>query len=668
MDHGSRVMKYIFCLLFFAVTLAAQVYSPKLLREGQPDSSDLKKFVQTIYEHADAQTPRAKAEAIWRFFLTDGRFVKPGYFYHIAGWAYEEPYGEVLDPIKLLNSYGFGLCYHLAPLLQSVFEAGGFEDARTWFLTGHTVTEVFYDGKYHYFDSDMMGYNVVGEESFRGERVASVRDLEQHPNIILGKLLASNETRPGTVDNPWYPADVRAKAMGDLAGLFSSSEDNYLYSGTRYAAGHSMDFVLRPGETLIRYFAPEEPGLFYLPYKFDGHKWTEFPQEISQYNIRTEDGPRSQKDNRSWATGRIEYNPPTAVTQDQAVTVIHMPSPYVIIDGRFSMTADMDSADASLRFETSTDGIAWQQAGELRGPHHGTWATEPAVLAKTEHGRLTAVSGSYGYDVKITKAGAAVDVRALHLVSRIQLNPRTLPYLQSGENQFVYSSGAPVRRVEIATPLEHAPVHDLQFINEGGQSLLRPMPGKSGEVVYTLEANGGPLAGFDIGARFLDLRNNLAPDKLTAETRHTSIVTEKGQAGVSWSMNIDGPFQELWQFPQRLNWRDGDSINRVLAWPEVFRQVRHLPPGTKRVYVKFVSSGPALDDIRLAIFETGKIPDGSIKITQVWREGGSRREHAEMLDGKLTESRFKITAGAAVQNEAIIMTAMPGPTSPSALR
>jgi hypothetical protein len=36
---------------------------------------------------------RVTAEAIWRFFLTDGRFVKPGMIYHIAGWAYEEPAG-----------------------------------------------------------------------------------------------------------------------------------------------------------------------------------------------------------------------------------------------------------------------------------------------------------------------------------------------------------------------------------------------------------------------------------------------------------------------------------------------------------------------------------------------------------------------------------------------
>jgi hypothetical protein len=647
-----------FCLWIFVTTLSAQVYSPKLLRERQPDSSNLKKFVQAIYGHADAQTPREKAEAIWRFFLTDGRFVKPGYFYHIAGWAYEEPSGEVLDPVKLMNSYGFGLCYHLAPLLESVFEAGGFEDARTWFLTGHTVTEVFYDGKYHYFDADMMGYNVIGEGAFRSERVASVRDLEQDPNIILEKLQAPDKVRPETVDSPWYPADVREKAMADLAGLFSSSKDNYLYPGTRYTLDHSMDFVLRPGETLIRYFAPEEPGLFYLPYKFDGQGWTEFPQAVSQYHIRTEDGPHSQKDDRSWATGRIEYNPPALVDHD--VVVIRMPSPYVIIDAKFSMIAEIQSADASLRFETSTDGgITWKEAGELKGLHHGKWSTEPAVIARSEHGRLTAVSGSYGYEIRITRTGrSAARLHALRLVSRIQLNPRTLPYLQTGENQFVYSSAAPERRVEIPAPLEHAPVHNLEFIDEAGQGLLRPVPNQTGEAIYTLEADGDQLTGFEAGARILDLRDGLAPDKLTAETRHTAVVTQKGEVVLSCSTTPKGPFHELWRYPENLKWRDGDAIDRLLLWPEVFRQVRTLPPGTRRVYVKFLSSGPALDHVRLAVYATAPPPNGSLKITQIWREGSTRREHVELVNAKSVERRFKIAAGTGIKNEAVIMTAV----------
>src|SRR5665213_789809 len=93
-------------LVYFGCRCEAQVYSPVVLKAGQIDSTSLKTLTEGIYLQAGAKTKREKAEAIWRFFLTDGRFVKPGFWYHIAGWAYEEPLGEVLDPIKLLNSYG----------------------------------------------------------------------------------------------------------------------------------------------------------------------------------------------------------------------------------------------------------------------------------------------------------------------------------------------------------------------------------------------------------------------------------------------------------------------------------------------------------------------------------------------------------------------------------
>ncbi len=642
-------------LLVIAVTASAQVYSPKLLRQGQPDSTDLKKFAVGIYAEAGAHTPREKAEAIWRFFLTDGRFVKPGFWYHIAGWTYEEPAGEVLDPMKLLNSYGFGLCYHIAPLLEAVFEAGGFDDARCWFLTGHTVAEVFYDGSYHYFDSDMMGYNVAGGGSFRGKRVVSVRDLERDGNIILGKLAGPGEVKPGVVDAPWYPADVRAQAMGDLARLFTTADDNYLYPYTRYSTGHSMDFVLRPGEKLIRFFAPEQPGLFYLPYKFDGKHWTEFPQEFAEYHIRTADGPRSQKDSRSWATGRIEYTPP--LVADGRVLVIDMPSPYVIIDARFLINAELPE-NSSLRVETSIDGGRnWTLGGELKGPRQGDLSMEPAVLVKSAHGRLTAVSGSYGYQVRITKTGAAAHINSLRLVSRIQLNPRALPAVESGENQFVYSAAAPVERIAVAAPLDRSPARNFHVVNQNGQAFLLPAAGKTGEAVYVLEANGRSLAGFDAGARFLDLRDGLAPDKLTAETRHVGINSASGEASVEWSLSPDGPFRRLWHYPQTLQWRDGDEISRLLLWPEVFQHVGDLPADTKRVYVKFQSSGPALDKIRLAVYAKEPPPAGVIKLTQVWLENGVRREHAEQFDAATRDRTFTIRAGPQVRNQAVILAA-----------
>jgi hypothetical protein len=148
----------------------------------------------------------------------------------------------------------------------------------------------------------------------------------------------------------------------------------------------------------------------------------------------------------------------------------------------------------------------------------------------------------------------------------------------------------------------------------------------------------------------------LAPNKLTAETRHTDITTGDGPASLSWALSPKGPFHEIWRSPDRLSWRDGQPVDRLLRWPEVFRTFHDLPAGTKRVYVRLSSAGPAIDNVRLAIYVAGPQPSGHLKIVQKWREAGVRREHVEQVDGWAMQHVFTIRAGGAVTNESITLS------------
>jgi hypothetical protein len=631
----------------FAVIASAQVYSPKVLVKGQPDPSDLRLLATGIYAQAHARTPRERAEAIWRFFLTDGRFVKPGFWYHIAGWAYEEPTGEVLDPLKLLNSYGFGLCYHIAPVLEAVWKAGGFEDARVWFLTGHTVAEVYYEGAYHYYDSDMMGYNTVGRGSPKQSPVASVHQIEQDGNIILSKLKGPKEADPTTVEAPWYPADVREAAIDGLAELFTTTSDNWLFPFERAPQGHSMTFELRPGERLIRYFEPESAGAYYLPYKATGRAWEEFPQEIAQYQIKTPDGPRSQKDNRLWATGLLEYNVPIA---GEATQVFKVHTPYVIVDARFEFDAVLTAENQTLRVETSTDdGRTWSLAGTLHGPHRGSWPIEPEVLTRSEHGRRTAVSGAYNYQVKVTKAGG-VELRSGVLRTRLQLNPRTLPVLAAGPNDLVYTAGPPVVRREVSN--EPYRITNARYVSDGAQGYWIPASEKGGRLIFRVT---GPLTGIDAGARFLDLSSGLAPDKFTAEVRKVdAIPSTHAAASVAWSKSADGPFQTLWEYDPHLKWKDGVAIDRTLRWPEVDRHA--LVSGSSEIYVRYQIRDLAVDSFRLAGEKPGNQKSSALEVTHVWKEDGVEKTHTERIAAGADSHPYSINipSGAKVVNHAVI--------------
>jgi hypothetical protein len=654
------------CGLVAAAGLAApclpQVLSPKVLRSGQPDASDLKAFAQGICARAGARTTRERAEAIWRYFLTDGRFVAPGFWYHIAGWAYEEPRGEVLDPIKLLNSYGFGLCYQVAPLLEAVWEAAGFEDARVWFLTGHTVAEVYYEGAYHHFDSDMMGYTTVGRVPPGRGVVASVAQLELDPGILLGKLKTPREADTQLVADPWYPADVRAGAIGDLSALFTTKDDNHLFPYSRAPRGHAMEFALRPGEKLIRYFAPERPDLFYLPYKWTGRSWEEFPQEVARYGIRTEEGPRSRKDGRTWGTGRFEYRPILTTARQQ---VFDAASPYVIIDARFEFDLDLPAGESAGVSVSVDEGRTWQAAGWLAGPHRGRWATSPEVLTRSPHGTRTVVGGRYAYQCSITLSAGAKLASAL-ITTRVQLNPRTLPALAAGRNEIVYTAAARQRR-ELPIASEQAGewavrVSAARLVSDGSQGYWIPTGRRPAELTFRVRGRpGSPLQAIIAGGRFLDLRRGVAPDKFTAEIRPAGARPPSAapSASIAWSTNADGPFMPLWEYEPRLRGLDAGQQRHVLAWPEAEGSAA-LPP-VEEVFVRYSFAGMAVDDFRLAAESKAAGQPCALDVTHIWRQDGVEKRHVERISPNELRRLYAVEtlAGAKIEDVALAMECRP---------
>ena len=674
-----------FAILFLAAALfggalrsPSQVFSPKVLTSTQVDTTDLSAMVKGIYRNAHAVTDREKAEAIWRFFLTDGRFVKPGIFYHIPGWAYEEPMGEVLDPIKLVNTYGFGLCYQDAPLLQAVWKAGGFKYARVWFLTGHTVAEVFYDGQYHYYDSDMMGYTTLGSGSFKTSQVASVSQISSDRSILLGKLDSPTRALPGAVDAPWYNADVRAGAIGDLADLFSTTADNYVYAFDRYSQAHTMDFVLRPGERMVRYYNQPDPDLRYLPYETDGREWHEFTKDYNT-SLLVKNGPKSEKDSRRWSTGYLEYRPNakamraayrshTGLVQAE----YSMPSPYVIIGAKFSMALAITSADESISVETSTDdGHTWTLASTKQGPFSGAWEIQPGTVARSEHGTLNAVSGSYGYKVRLTLHGTGVGmekkISGLMISTTFELNPRTLPVITSGANSLRYESSDLVR-TELpvhAANAEAFAIHSQGAVyeSEKGQGYFENSKGRTGELIFELTPSlTDSLIGFDAGGRFLDLRQGLAPDKLTAEVRKVAPwparTNEPQHASISWSLQKNGPWATLWTYDSGVSWPDHQPVQQLLRWPEVDRKVRDLQGHTTKVFVRYGFENLALDDVHLATIERAPETSTKLIITHQWTQDGQPGEHTESFEGRSRkEYRFDLPLSGNVLNQALILQA-----------
>lgn len=676
MNKALRVVWHSMVYASLACSGAAQVYSPTVLRDGAVDTSDMHRMAESIARNAHAETPREKAEAVWRFFLTDGRFVKPGMFYHIPGWSYEEPMGEVLDPIKLVNSYGFGLCYQDAPLLQATWQALGMP-ARVWFLTGHTVAEVFYDGAYHYYDSDMMGYTTTGSGPVWSSPVASVQQLASDPTIITGKLLSPKITRAGAVDAPWYPADVRADAVKDLAELFSTREDNYLYAGERYPGGHTMDFTLRPGERMIRFYDAGPTGQRYLPYRNTAGKWEEFPKNWSDI-LQVKNGPLSEKDTRRWSTGLLEYAP-DAVAQRAALQahagspawVYRVDSPYVLVDAQFQAELPAGSPASTLHAETSIDdGHTWVPVKSLATPTDALrWSAVAADLATTEHGTHTAIAGTYGYLLRLRSdrsLPSASGLPRLSIRSVFEFNPRTLPDLLPGSNHYQLAAGRLERHevpVHAASATSFAKsVQHVQYQDDHGQGYLRNEEGHEGELTFAFDrANGGLLLEVDAGGRFLNLSQGLAPDKLTAETRRVPAWPAEPSAplsaSIAWATSEHGPWTTLWTMEPDATSSDVQA-GHTLQWPEVDRKIQALPPGsTGQVFVRYRFQNIALDDIRLATMRQPKTSSTRLEVTQCWTENGRAKSASHSTSSLHDSYSISIPADSTVKPVALMLRA-----------
>ncbi len=340
--------------------------------------------------------------------------------------------------------------------------------------------------------------------------------------------------------------------------------------------------------------------------------------------------------------------------------VFEVASPYVIIDAEFLFEAEW-AREQSLTFETSTDGgRTWSAAGQVSGPVKGSQRVEPAVLTQSAHGRRTAVSGTYGYLLRVR--GSTASVRDLVLRTRVQLNPRILPALAAGQNELIYSSARPVRRVPLSLAAKSARevaarLANARWVEKDGQGYWLPEKEGYAEFVFRLEApNRAPITAFDAGGRFLDLSRGLAPDKFTAEVRKVPAVdASAARADIAWSVSPDGPFRTVWEYDPRLVWKDGVPIGRVLRWPEVDRHI--AVEGNPAIYVRYRAAGLALDDFRLAY--ATPVAEGAclVEITHQWKENGAIRTATRQAPAGAKEWNYsvEVTPGARIENEALIL-------------
>jgi len=572
-------------VLLSTLPLSAQVYTPRVTSDLLPDYTELSRFVDW---HRWRGLPEAeKARAIWRFLCDyeTGLFPVQG-IYEDPDPGPEFAFFDERDVIKVLNVHGHGYCGLLSPTLDGVYAAAGFSDSRIFNMreNHHCVTEVFYDGGWHYFDMDLRGILLKTDGT-----VASLDEARTVPELW---------TDPPVKIEPFYPLDDKAKMFESFAPCFLTPMYHW------YKNGHTMDFVLRPGESLTRWWQPQggrwhhpwpNPGGFNLRFltrkfnqeprglksKHDGwSKWTHGNALFSYSPVLSEsyeDFERGVYD----CQGVKQTSRGVETAGDSAGRVsFEVRTPYIIV-GRVYELDRPEKIDKAATLYYRSLGPATVKVSTDNGL---TWS----VVDRADHagGKSSLVDltplvlGKYGFLVRFD-LGSKSGLAELSLNTWCQLAPVSLPRVFKGANPLHFAAGDryghPTTVREIRLNLRDPDQLRRHLVSMNAD--YRPLRDRAkikGELVLKVDSKPGTrIKWLTAGGYF----HTYAGTK-TVENRNAIYYSTAGPEG-PWK-KVAGPKVPEWV----LSWHYGMDEDIILEEPAETVYLKYLgDPGLNQVWV-----------------------------------------------------------------------------------
>ena len=400
-------------------------YTPWVVSEHVPDFSTLANLVAS--PRFAGKTGEDLAVALWQVMVDD----ELGIFHYFP--AQERLWGkDVYDPLKVLNVYGFTICHIHANVLAMLGRAAGFE-TRIANVTGHEGTEFFYDGSWHYFDADIQMFHRLRPPD--DGVIASREQLHADPTLVSDQ------------PNPSFPYHMPDR----LPEVFCKAyESEPAYPDVLEERVHSMDFRLRPGESMTRWFHhrgrwvsfPTYPGAF-----------ARYPNETGPEGPTERFWPR-----RQWGNGVFRYAPRLSAAYgdveagaeevsglsltdaglvcdgDAGAAVFAFESPYIYcgvpdpmrrlpaVDGAVVVATFDLPAGSAAKIEVAPDGADdWREVWSARGAG-GEVGCEADFTELAE--------ARYRLRLRLSLTGAGAALRSFETRLWFMVSPHSLPALK----------------------------------------------------------------------------------------------------------------------------------------------------------------------------------------------------------------------------------------------
>jgi hypothetical protein len=425
--------------LLAAAGAGASVYNISLTTDNAPDLTDMKSYVASITGHLAPNDHEGRCKAVWRWSQRGRRQTSAPF----------EDGMDVIDPILFYSSYGYTYCGYTAGINDALWTFMGYP-VRYVELGDHTVSEVFYGGAWHMFDTAMSFccYNHRGQ-------IASCEDIKASGSCELSR----GKVEPGHVYLYHYSPECGTNPKGwrcasddpyirSLESGASSYIDGFSPSAFQTMArwGHRYILNLRPHENYTRYWEPldgdrNDPDYFRpIEGKGDpddlhglnnirGNGVWEFTPDLSTKDCRNlihdESGIELRED-----SGGDGPNLHPASVATTAVVVFKVCSANVTTSARIQARGVCKTRADRLAISVSRDnGINWVRVWEAKDAGEIT----ADVRVRNE------VAGRTEYLVKVSMFAARAKqdcgLESIRLETITQLNRRTMPKLTLGANR-----------------------------------------------------------------------------------------------------------------------------------------------------------------------------------------------------------------------------------------
>ena len=405
-------------------------YTPWIVSEHVPDFSTMDAILKSP-RFAGKQS-QDLAIALWELMVDHDL----GIFHYLP--AQEDLWGQdAYDPLKIFNVFGFTICHVHANVLGALGRAGGFR-TRIANVAGHEGTEFYYDGGWRYFDADIQMYYRLRPPD--ENVIASRQDLHEDPALVYEQA------------NPSFPYHMPDRLPEKIYAIYETPPE---YLDVLCEQVHSMDYRLRPGEEMTRYFHNRGRWVVYPNYP---EMYRDWPEETGPEGPTERFWPR-----RQWGNGFFRYAPKlssgyadvevgadelTGLSQTEAglvaedgggAVVFALESPYVYcgVPDPLRRLPPVDGAVLRAEFDLPEGTAATIEAApELSDDWERVWVSEGGGQVECELDFTDLAEGRYRVRLRFALTGKGAALKSFETRMWFMVSPHSLPALRNaGDNR-----------------------------------------------------------------------------------------------------------------------------------------------------------------------------------------------------------------------------------------